>query len=164
LSRLVIGEWNLDEKENITTESNDLFGLVYRRRISAMGGMAAHIPVKNDQELNDQNMNAVRQDKLLEVESGHDGTWVAHPGLVRVAMEVFDNGMQTDNQIQSQGEKGEEEEDEESQRIELSTLPELNITRGGILANIRPFLRYTIAFLGGIGCIPLNHKVRKKFV
>ena len=65
----------------------------HRRGIHAMGGMAAQIPIKNDPEANEKAIEKVRQDKLREVKAGHDGTWVAHPGLVPVAKEIFDRYM-----------------------------------------------------------------------
>src|SRR6476661_3317594 len=71
----------------------------HRRGIHAMGGMAAQIPIKNDPEANEKAIEKVRQDKLREVKAGHDGTWVAHPGLVPVAKEVFDAHMPQQNQI-----------------------------------------------------------------
>ena len=71
----------------------------HRRGIHAMGGMAAQIPIKNDPEANEKALEKVRQDKLREVKAGHDGTWVAHPGLVPVAKEIFDRYMPQPNQI-----------------------------------------------------------------
>ena len=71
----------------------------HRRGIHAMGGMAAQIPIKNDPEANEKALDKVRQDKLREVKAGHDGTWVAHPGLVPIAKEIFDEYMKTPNQI-----------------------------------------------------------------
>ena len=72
----------------------------HRRGVHAMGGMAAQIPIKNDPEANAQALDKVRQDKLREVRAGHDGTWVAHPGLVPVAKEIFDAHMPGPNQLQ----------------------------------------------------------------
>src|SRR5271169_5212756 len=71
----------------------------HRRNIHAMGGMAAQVPIKNDPVANQQALDKVRQDKLREVRAGHDGTWVAHPGLVPVAKQIFDEYMKTPNQI-----------------------------------------------------------------
>src|SRR5258706_1152602 len=71
----------------------------HRRGIHAMGGMAAQIPIKNDPVANDEALEKVRQDKLREVLAGHDGTWVAHPGLVPIAKEIFDQHMKGPNQI-----------------------------------------------------------------
>src|SRR5438477_1533055 len=74
-----------------------LIDTCHRRGIHAMGGMAAQIPIKNDAEANARALEKVRQDKLREVKAGHDGTWVAHPGLVAVAREVFDQYMPAPN-------------------------------------------------------------------
>ena len=71
----------------------------HRRNIHAMGGMAAQIPIKNDPEANETALAKVRADKLREVRAGHDGTWVAHPGLVAIAKDIFDEHMKTPNQI-----------------------------------------------------------------
>ena len=71
----------------------------HRRGIHAMGGMAAQVPIKNDPVANEQALEKVRQDKLREVKAGHDGTWVAHPALVPVAKQIFDEYMKTPNQI-----------------------------------------------------------------
>ena len=71
----------------------------HRRNIHAMGGMAAQVPIKNDPVANEEALEKVRLDKLREVKAGHDGTWVAHPGLVPIAKKVFDEGMPTPNQI-----------------------------------------------------------------
>src|SRR6058998_3853663 len=71
----------------------------HRRRAHAMGGMAAQIPIKDDPAANEAALEKVRQDKLREVRAGHDGTWVAHPGLVPVAMQVFDASMPGPNQL-----------------------------------------------------------------
>ena len=71
----------------------------HRRNAFAMGGMAAQIPIKNDPAANEAALAKVKADKLREVKAGHDGTWVAHPGLVPIAMEIFDAGMPQPNQI-----------------------------------------------------------------
>ena len=77
----------------------------HRRGVHAMGGMAAQIPIRNDAQANEEAMERVRQDKLREVRAGHDGTWVAHPGLVPVARAVFDEHMNGKNQIRMPAEK-----------------------------------------------------------
>src|SRR3954468_11148803 len=74
----------------------------HRRAAPAMGGMAAQIPIKNDQKANDAALEKVRQDKLREVTDGCDGTWVAHPGLVPIAKEIFDKHMPQPNQYDRQ--------------------------------------------------------------
>src|SRR5207249_1132566 len=76
-----------------------LIKICHRRGIHAMGGMAAQIPIKNDPAANETALERVRQDKLREVKAGHDGTWVAHPGLVPLAKEVFDEHKKTPHQI-----------------------------------------------------------------
>jgi malate synthase len=70
-----------------------------RRKVAAMGGMSAQIPIKNDPAKNDTAMNKVRADKEREVTAGHDGTWVAHPALIKIAMDVFDEHMKGPNQV-----------------------------------------------------------------
>jgi len=96
----------LPDRSTVTMERHFLKSYVdllirtcHRRGIHAMGGMAAQIPIKNDPEANDRAIEKVRQDKLREVKAGHDGTWVAHPGLVPIAKEVFDAHMKQPNQI-----------------------------------------------------------------
>src|SRR5262249_24759661 len=71
----------------------------HRREIHAVGGMAAQIPIRDDPAANDAAMEKVRADKLREAGDGHDGTWVAHPGLVAIAKEIFDREMPQPNQI-----------------------------------------------------------------
>jgi len=73
--------------------------LTIRRKVAAMGGMSAQIPIKNDPAKNDTAMNKVRADKEREVTAGHDGTWVAHPALIKIAMDVFDEHMKGPNQV-----------------------------------------------------------------
>lgn len=73
--------------------------MCHRRKVAAMGGMSANIPIKNDTAANDRVNDKVRADKLREVTAGHDGTWVAHPGLIPVAMKVFDENMKGPNQV-----------------------------------------------------------------
>ena len=65
----------------------------HKRQVHAMGGMSAFIPIKNNEAANNAAIEKVRQDKLREVTNGHDGTWVAHPGLVQVAMDIFNEHM-----------------------------------------------------------------------
>ena len=93
-------DYTLPERGGITMEQPFLRSYVellihtcHRRGIHAMGGMAAQIPIRNNPEANEEAMERVRQDKLREVRAGHDGTWVAHPGLVPVAKAVFDEYM-----------------------------------------------------------------------
>lgn len=70
-----------------------------RRGVAAIGGMAAQIPIKNDEAKNNAVMDKVKADKQRECDNGHDGTWVAHPGLVKIALDIFDKGMPGPNQV-----------------------------------------------------------------
>ena len=121
----------------------------HRRGIHAMGGMAAQIPIKRDAEANDRAMERVRQDKLREVKAGHDGTWVAHPGLVPVAKAVFDEYMPGPNQIARRN------PGIHIQASDLLAVPEGEITRKGLEMNIDIGLRYLAAWLDGLGCVPI---------
>ncbi len=123
----------------------------HRRGIHAMGGMAAQIPIKNDPAANEAALEKVRQDKLREVKAGHDGTWVAHPGLVPVALEIFNQHMQGPNQLQVL-----REEVRIGQR-ELLAVPAGTISDRGLRTNITVGVRYLEAWLRGSGCVPLNH-------
>jgi malate synthase len=121
----------------------------HRRGIHAMGGMAAQIPIKNDPAANETALEKVRQDKLREVRAGHDGTWVAHPGLVPVAKGVFDAYMKTPNQISRRV------HDARITPADLITVPEGDITEAGLRWNIDVGLQYLAAWLQGNGCVPI---------
>jgi malate synthase len=124
----------------------------HRRKAPAIGGMAAQIPVKGNEQKNKEAFNKVRQDKEREVQDGHDGTWVAHPALVPVAMEVFNKEMKSSNQIESQKQLDFEVSDQE-----LLAVPAGNITEEGVRQNIRVGLRYITAWLRGRGAVPIQH-------
>ena len=121
----------------------------HRRGIHAMGGMAAQIPIKRDAAANDAAMERVRQDKLREVKAGHDGTWVAHPGLVPIARAIFDEHMHSANQIAAS------RPTVPIQAADLLAVPEGDITRKGLEMNIDIGLRYLAAWLDGMGCVPI---------
>jgi malate synthase len=121
----------------------------HRRGIHAMGGMAAQIPIKQDAAANDAAMERVRQDKLREVKAGHDGTWVAHPGLIPVAKAVFDEHMPKANQIDRRN------PGIQIKAADLLAVPEGDITRKGLEMNIDIGLRYLAAWLDGLGCVPI---------
>ncbi len=121
----------------------------HRRGIHAMGGMAAQIPIKNDPAANEQALEKVRQDKLREVRAGHDGTWVAHPGLVPIAKEIFDKHMPEPNQI------ARKREDVSVAPKDLLAVPEGEITEAGLRWNIDVGLQYLEAWLNGLGCVPI---------
>jgi malate synthase len=121
----------------------------HRRRVSAMGGMSALIPIKNDPEANERAIAGVRADKEREATDGHDGTWVAHPALVPVAMEVFDRLMPQPNQIDKQL------SDFHPTADDLLRVPAGSITEAGLKQNIAVGLGYLEAWLRGTGCVPL---------
>ncbi|CAI5712434.1 unnamed protein product [Hyaloperonospora brassicae] len=125
----------------------------HRRGAHAMGGMAAQIPVKDDPELNRKFMAAVVEDKSREVAAGHDGTWVAHPGLVKIAMDAFSK-MSGPNQIAWIPDAG-----KDITAAQLMEPPTGAITYNGLVENIDVSLVYTEAWLRGSGCIPLHNKM-----
>lgn len=121
----------------------------HRRGIHAMGGMAAQIPIKNDPEANEIALDKVRADKEREAKDGHDGTWVAHPGLVALAREQFDRYMPTPHQIARKG------EDVKVTAADLLAVPEGHITENGLRLNLDVGIQYMAAWLGGNGCVPI---------
>jgi malate synthase len=121
----------------------------HKRGIHAMGGMAAQIPIKADPEANDEAIAKVVADKKREVEDGHDGTWVAHPGLVEVARKVFDEGMKGPHQIERKL------DDLEVTAADLLRVPSGPITERGVRQNINVGLQYLAAWLGGTGSVAL---------
>jgi malate synthase len=121
----------------------------HRRRVSAMGGMSAFIPIKSDPVANERALAQVRADKEREATDGHDGTWVAHPGLVPVALEVFNSIMPQANQISKQL------PDYHPTAADLLQVPEGQITEAGVRHNVAVGLGYVEAWLRGIGCVPL---------
>jgi malate synthase len=123
----------------------------HRRGIHAMGGMAAQIPIKNDPKANEAALEKVRQDKLREVHAGHDGTWVAHPALVPVALEIFNRHMSGANQIQKK------RPEVKVTARDLLAVPEGTITERGLRTNIDVGIRYLESWLKGSGCVPLYH-------
>jgi len=126
-----------------------LIKICHRRGIHAMGGMAAQVPIKNDPVANQQAIEKVRQDKLREVRAGHDGTWVAHPGLVPIAKEVFDSHMKEANQI------GRQLEDVRITSRDLLAVTQGKITEQGLKWNIDVGLQYLESWLRGNGCVPI---------
>ena len=123
----------------------------HRRGAFAMGGMAAQIPIKGDEAANEAALDKVRADKLREVKAGHDGTWVAHPALVPVAQAIFDEYMPAPNQL------GKLREDVRVSREQLLAAPGGTISRAGFDNNVEVCLRYTAAWLDGLGCVPIHH-------
>lgn len=123
----------------------------HRRGVHAMGGMAAQIPIKGDDAANHEAMAKVLADKRREAMAGHDGTWVAHPGLIPVALEAFDTLMPHANQIDKP------QLDVEVKQADLLTVPEGAITEQGVRNNISVGIQYLNAWLMGNGCVPINH-------
>lgn len=121
----------------------------HRRNAPAIGGMAAQIPIKGDPEANEEAFNKVRADKEREAKNGHDGTWVAHPGLVPVALEVFNHVMHTPNQIDNK------REDVQVSAADLLAVPEGAITEEGLRTNISVGVQYIEAWLRGYGAVPI---------
>jgi malate synthase len=122
----------------------------HRREIHAMGGMAAQIPIKNDPEANEQALAKVRADKEREATDGHDGTWVAHPGLVPIALEAFDKHMPGPNQIDRK------REDVNITAADLLRFePSGPITESGLRTNVNIAIQYLGSWLGGVGCVPI---------
>ncbi|HEY0163398.1 MAG TPA: malate synthase A [Edaphobacter sp.] len=121
----------------------------HRREIHAMGGMSAFIPIKSDPVANEKALTQVRADKEREATDGHDGTWVAHPGLVPVALEVFNRVMPQPNQIDKKL------TDYTATAADLLEVPTGEITEAGLRQNVAVGLGYVEAWLRGIGCVPL---------
>ena len=123
----------------------------HKRNASAIGGMAAQIPIKNDEEANEAAFAKVREDKRREASDGHDGTWVAHPGLVPVAWEQFDEYMPTPNQIHRK------REDVQVSAEDLLEVPTGTITEEGLRLNCSVGVQYIASWLRGNGAAPINN-------
>jgi malate synthase len=122
----------------------------HRRGIHAIGGMAAQIPIRHDPEASAAAIAKVVADKEREISEGYDGTWVAHPGLVPIVMEVFEKHLPAPNQLHVQ-----------PSRVitaqELLNLPRGDITEQGMRTNIGVSLRYLESWLRGTGCVAINY-------
>jgi malate synthase len=148
----------LPDRASVTMERHFLKSYVdlliktcHRRGAHAMGGMAAQIPIRDDPAANAAAMARVRADKLREARAGHDGTWIAHPGLAPIALEAFDSVFKGPNQLQvSRAEVSVTARD-------LLTVPEGAITEEGVRGCIRVGVQYLESWLRGNGCVPLYH-------
>lgn len=129
--------------------SKRVIQVCHKRRVHAMGGMAAQIPVKNNEEENEVAYAKVRADKEREVKNGHDGTWVAHPGLVPIAKAIFDEFMPTPNQIDKKY------EDYNVSEADLLEVPKGEITEKGVRKNINVGILYIESWLMGTGAAAL---------
>ncbi|MGN7299597.1 malate synthase A [Ferdinandcohnia sp. SAFN-114] len=131
--------------------SQHVIKICHKRNVHAIGGMAAQIPVKNNTKANEEAFQKVRADKEREANNGHDGTWVAHPGLVPVAREVFNTIMLGANQIDQK------REDVQVTAEELIAVPEGAITEQGVRTNINVGIRYIESWLRGHGAAPIHN-------
>jgi malate synthase len=136
------------EKHFLASYVRLLIETCHKRGVHAMGGMAAQIPIKGDEAANQAALDKVRKDKLREVLAGHDGTWVAHPGLIPIAQAVFDEHMPEANQIAKVPVSG-------VQAADLLAVPEGTRTEAGLRLNIDVGLQYLAAWLAGNGCVPI---------
>jgi malate synthase len=140
----------------LKTYSELLIHTCHRRGAHAMGGMAAQIPIPSDPIANEEALARVRLDKEREAKAGHDGTWVAHPGLIPIARQVFDTFMPGPHQhavmrddVAARGEAA-------LQALLVTPSPG-SITRAGFLNNIDVCVRYLAAWLDGMGCVPIHN-------
>lgn len=150
----------LPDRKDVTMEAPFMDAYVrlliktcHRRKVAAMGGMSAQIPIKGDEAANKAAMDKVRADKLREVTAGHDGTWIAHPLINKIAMEIFDEHMPGPNQLHVRREE-----------VTVTAADLLNskvvggkITEDGVKGNVEAALSYCTAWLSGNGCVPINH-------
>lgn len=137
------------DRHFLRSYSQLLIKTCHRRGAQAMGGMAAQIPIKGDEERNSIAIEKVRKDKRREAEDGHDGTWVAHPGLVDIAREEFDSVRQAEDRLQIK------HEDLHVTAEDLLTAPKGTITEAGLRQNLNVGVLYLESWLRGKGCVPL---------
>ena len=149
-------EFLLPDRAGVTMDRHFLKSYVdlliktcHRRGAHAMGGMAAQIPIRDDRQANEEAMARVRADKLREARAGHDGTWIAHPGLATLARDAFDSVMKGPNQLTVLRNEVSVGADD------LLRVPEGEITESGLRHCIRVGVQYIEAWLRGSGCVPL---------
>ena len=138
-------------RDFLSAYASRLIQVCHKRRAHAMGGMAAQIPVKNNDAANEAAFDKVKIDKEREAKLGHDGTWVAHPDLVSVAMKVFDKEMTSKHQILKK---------RQSPRItdEAMLAPHSgSVTEKGVRTNIEVGIKYIAAWLSGKGAVPIHN-------
>ncbi|MCA1778662.1 MAG: malate synthase A [Xanthomonadaceae bacterium] len=148
----------LPDREQVTMSvpflkaySQLLIRTCHRRGAFAMGGMAAQIPIKGDEAANSAALEKVRADKKREASAGHDGTWVAHPGLIPEAMEIFNEYLHGSNQLDKL------RRDVTVSAADLIEPPTGTISEAGVRGNIEVAIHYLAAWLAGQGCVPINH-------
>lgn len=149
----------MPDRKDVTMETGFMDAYVrlliqtcHKRKVAAMGGMSAQIPIKGDEKANQEAMDKVRADKLREVTAGHDGTWIAHPLINKIAMDIFNEHMLGPNQYHVR---------REDVRVAAADLLNTNvkgkITDAGVRSNVSAAIAYSAAWISGNGCIPLNH-------
>jgi malate synthase len=150
-------EWRTPDRAQMTmgggflrAYAQRLVAVCHRRGAHAMGGMAAQIPIKDNAKKNELALERVRADKEREVAAGHDGTWIAHPGLAPLATAIFDAAMPGPNQIERA------RADAPIGEAELLEPPRGDVTNVGLETNVGVAMRYLEAWLRGVGCVPLN--------
>lgn len=126
----------------------------HRRGVHAMGGMAAQIPIKDDPAANEAALNKVKADKLREVTAGHDGTWVAHPDLVKIAMDIFNEHMPTPNQIFV---RRDDVRVSAADLISTAGVKGKAVTEKGLRSNLSVGVQYMESWLRGVGCVPIHN-------
>ena len=136
-------------KDFLKSYAELLIQTCHKRGAFAMGGMAAFIPVKNDEAANEKAFANVRADKEREATYGHDGTWVAHPGLIPVAMEVFNRLMPQKNQ------RDKLREDVKVTQKDLLQMHQGTISEAGVRNNVNVSIQYMANWLHGNGCVPI---------
>jgi malate synthase len=149
-------QWLLPDRAAVTMDRHFLKSYVdlliqtcHRRGAHAMGGMAAQIPIRSDSSANELAMARVHADKLREVQAGHDGTWIAHPGLAQTALDAFDSVMKGPNQLHVK------RDEVNVTATDLLQVPMGEITEAGLRASIRVGVQYIESWLRGQGCVPL---------
>ncbi len=149
----------LPDRDQVTMEApfmdayaKKVIRVCHRRGVHAMGGMAAQIPVKNDDAANAAAFEKVRRDKIREVKAGHDGTWVAHPGMVQLAMDVFEAYMPEANQIDHRPVA-----EGRATAAQLIEKPAGSITEAGVRKNINVGVQYLAAWLSGTGAAAIHN-------
>ncbi|HJS56848.1 MAG TPA: malate synthase A [Vicinamibacteria bacterium] len=150
--------WVLPDRAQVTMEqpflrayTQLLVKTCHRRGAHAIGGMSAFIPVKGDAEANQAALAKVRADKLREVKDGHDGTWVAHPGLVPLALEIFDAHMSGPNQLHVG------RDDLHVTAADMLRAPQGTRSEAGLRHNVRVAVLYLESWLRGQGCVPIDN-------
>jgi malate synthase len=148
-------EFVLPDRARVTMDRHFLKSYVdllirtcHRRGIHAMGGMAAQIPIKGDAAANSKALDKVLQDKIREVQAGHDGTWVAHPGLVPVASGAFASLAASHQLSVLRG-------DVQVAAGDLLTVPDGAISEAGLRTNVDVGIQYLESWLRGVGCVPI---------